>query len=79
MRIDEVFAKLVLKPFSCRYFGIIKLFCCMLIPMAIPCYFWGEPLYYAFFSSLNRFLFTLHATWSVNSVAHFWGNKPFDR
>ena len=46
----------------------------------IPAYFWSENVVVAFFScGLFRYLLLLHATWCVNSVAHFFGNKPYDK
>lgn len=26
-----------------------------------------------------RYVYQLHATWMINSAAHLWGNKPYDR
>lgn len=26
-----------------------------------------------------RYVITLNATWTVNSVAHLWGSKPYDK
>ncbi len=53
---------------------------CLLMPIVVPWYFWGESLANAFFiCAILRFTVTLNFTWCVNSVAHMWGNKPYDR
>ncbi|PAV82358.1 hypothetical protein WR25_05235 [Diploscapter pachys] len=42
------------------------------LPTFVPVYFWNEPVFIAFpVCALCRFLFTLHATWCVNSVSHW--------
>ncbi|KAI3379063.1 hypothetical protein SNEBB_000769 [Seison nebaliae] len=55
------------------------LFFVFILPTIIPYYFWNESLFNAFYiAALLRYTMTLHATWLVNSVAHFWGMKPYD-
>ena len=42
-------------------------------------YFWNETFMNAFLiPTLFRLCFTLNQTWLVNSVAHMWGNRPYD-
>ncbi|CAG0919367.1 unnamed protein product [Notodromas monacha] len=49
-------------------------------PTAVPVYFWGEDVAVAMlFSVFFRYVFSLHCTWLVNSAAHLYGNKPFDK
>ena len=53
---------------------------CFIVPTIVPMYFWNEDGVCAFFAcGLFRYLCLLHATWCVNSVAHFFGNKPYDQ
>jgi stearoyl-CoA desaturase (delta-9 desaturase) len=53
---------------------------CFVLPTVIPWYFWGESLWNAFFvCGILRLVFVLNITWCVNSAAHMWGNKPYDR
>jgi stearoyl-CoA desaturase (delta-9 desaturase) len=41
---------------------------------------WGESLWNAYFvPAILRYVFTLHMTWLVNSIAHKYGNKPYDK
>ncbi|XP_072938676.1 acyl-CoA Delta-9 desaturase-like [Epargyreus clarus] len=52
----------------------------VVIPMAIPMYFWNETLVNSFVVSfVTRFTVTLNIAFCVNSFAHLWGNKPYDR
>lgn len=52
----------------------------VLVPVGIPVYFWEEALLYSFVVSfVTRFTITLNIAFCVNSFAHMWGNKPYDR
>ncbi|KAL0831144.1 hypothetical protein ABMA28_002014 [Loxostege sticticalis] len=65
--------------FHRKYFAVFKLLFCFIIPIMIPMVFWGELGVIAFFSQAIRYMLSLHFTWSVNSIAHMWGSKPYDR
>ncbi|XP_068632669.1 acyl-CoA Delta-9 desaturase [Battus philenor] len=66
--------------FHTKYFNFFKIFFCFLIPTLIPIYVWQETWTTAILSQpLLRYMLTLNFTWSVNSFAHIWGNKPYDR
>jgi stearoyl-CoA desaturase (delta-9 desaturase) len=53
---------------------------CFIVPTLVPWFFWGETLWNAYFvCSLLRYVLTLNATWLVNSAAHIWGNRPYDK
>nr|QLI61964.1 desaturase 9 [Streltzoviella insularis] len=52
----------------------------VILPTWIPMYFWGETLVNSFvISFVTRFTITLNIAFSVNSFAHLYGNKPYDR
>ncbi|CAG5013608.1 unnamed protein product [Parnassius apollo] len=53
--------------------------CCFVIPTLVPIYFWNESFINAFYLNLFRYVYGLHVTFSVNSVTHLWGNKPYDK
>lgn len=58
----------------------MKILFCFLLPSIIPVYLWGEKGTVAFFSqAVIRYLFGLNFTWLVNSAAHMWGYKPYDK
>lgn len=53
---------------------------CFLFPTLVPWCFWGESLRNSFFlSAILRYVLVLNATWLVNSAAHMFGNRPYDR
>lgn len=52
----------------------------VIIPLWVPCYFWDETFLNSFVVSfVTRFTITLNIAFCVNSFAHLWGNKPYDR
>ncbi|XP_059199227.1 acyl-CoA desaturase-like [Centropristis striata] len=66
--------------FQRRYYKLLVLSVCFLMPTLVPWYFWGESLAVAYFvPGLLRYVLGLHATWLVNSAAHMWGEKPYDQ
>lgn len=53
---------------------------CFIMPTVIPWYYWGESLEISYFvCAVFRYTLALNFTWLVNSAAHLWGNKPYDR
>ncbi|XP_026752155.2 acyl-CoA Delta-9 desaturase-like isoform X2 [Galleria mellonella] len=53
---------------------------CFVIPAMIPVYWWGEDPWISWYvASITRYTVSLHFTWLVNSAAHIWGNKPYDK
>ncbi|UYV83573.1 SCD [Cordylochernes scorpioides] len=52
----------------------------VLVPMFLPHYCWEQDLWSAFWGIvIARYTISLHFTWLVNSAAHTWGQRPFDR
>ncbi|KAI1286052.1 Delta(9)-fatty-acid desaturase fat-7 [Halotydeus destructor] len=50
----------------------------MVIPTAVPMYFWNESLWTAFLISvICRIVLSLHITALGNSASHFFGDKPY--
>jgi len=52
---------------------------CFVVPTIIPVRYWSESVSIAFFTGVLRYVAVLNVTWTVNSVAHLWGNRPYDR
>lgn len=51
-----------------------------ILPTIIPWYFWGENALYSFLLCVAfRYMYTLNCTWLVNSAAHIWGAKTYDK
>nr|XP_022906819.1 acyl-CoA Delta(11) desaturase-like [Onthophagus taurus] len=65
--------------FQRKYYLILMPICCFVMPTLVPYYFWNESFVVAWNLSLMRYAVTLHATWLVNSAAHIYGDKPFDK
>lgn len=63
-----------------RHYVVSMLVLWFLVPTLVPWYFWGESLFVGcFVPGLLRHVAVLNATWLVNSVAHMWGNRPYDK
>lgn len=66
--------------FQKKYYMILMPITCFVIPTIIPMYFWGETFKNAWFvATMFRYAFILNVTWLVNSAAHKWGDKPYDK
>ena len=61
-----------------RYYKPLFFLAEFVIPVAILCYF-GESFNTAWNSNILRYLVTLHVVFCVNSVAHIYGDKPYDK
>ncbi|XP_068153051.1 acyl-CoA Delta-9 desaturase [Drosophila tropicalis] len=54
--------------------------CSIIIPVLVPWYFWQEDLWMSFWINFNmRFTWTLNVAFFVNSVAHMYGKRPYDK
>jgi len=66
--------------FQKKYYPIFFFLFVIALPVFIPVYFWNESLWISFFINFNfRFAITLNIAFFVNSVAHLWGAKPYDK
>lgn len=66
--------------FHQKFFIPLKLLLCFIIPTWVPMYFWGESFFWSFYSQcVLRYVFNLNFTWLVNSAAHMWGSRPYDK
>lgn len=66
--------------FQHKYYFAVMPVCAILLPLVIPMYFWGETLHNSFYISVMlRWVFGIHCTWLINSAAHFYGDKPYDK
>lgn len=58
----------------------MKILFCFILPSLVPMYLWDETWYNAFMSqAVIRYVLSLNFTWLVNSAAHIWGNRPYDK
>lgn len=66
--------------FQHKYYMPLMFLACFVLPTWIPVYFWGETVGNAFIvDGVTRWIFGLHCTWLINSAAHMFGTKPYDR
>ncbi|XP_061181164.1 stearoyl-CoA desaturase-like [Saccostrea echinata] len=66
--------------FQRRFYRPLVLVMCFVVPSVVPWYFWGESLWNSYFiGAILRYCVLLNATWSVNSFAHLWGTRPYDK
>ncbi|XP_052498186.1 stearoyl-CoA desaturase 5 [Budorcas taxicolor] len=66
--------------FQRKYYKITVVLMCFVVPTLVPWYIWGESLWNSYFlASILRYTISLNVTWLVNSVAHMYGNRPYDK
>lgn len=66
--------------FQRRYYIPGLLLMCFILPTLVPCYCWGETFVNSLFvSTFLRYTVVLNATWLVNSAAHLYGYRPYDK
>ena len=58
-------------------FWLSHLFC-FLLPTLYGKYMWNSYWIGYFYFGVLRWIFLLHSTWCVNSVAHIWGTTPYN-
>ncbi|XP_025265739.1 acyl-CoA Delta(11) desaturase-like isoform X1 [Camponotus floridanus] len=65
--------------FGYKYFSILSFIFAFLVPnIMVPVYGWNETWSRAFMAQIIHYVYGLNCIWSVNSVAHLWGSKPYD-
>lgn len=65
--------------FQKKYFLILMPLIAFVIPAVVPFYFWGESLNVAYHTNVFRYIICIHSAFMINSWAHIYGNKPYDR
>ncbi|XP_069699831.1 acyl-CoA Delta-9 desaturase-like isoform X2 [Periplaneta americana] len=65
--------------FQRKYYLILMPVLAFILPTMLPVYLWDEDLWVSWHMSLLRWTAGLNVTWLVNSAAHIWGYKPYDR
>ncbi|XP_078453810.1 acyl-CoA desaturase-like [Lampetra fluviatilis] len=66
--------------FQRKYYKPSVVIMCFIVPTLVPWYFWGETIHTAFYlAGLLRYTLALNATWLVNSAAHMYGMRPYDK
>lgn len=65
--------------FQKKHYPIAVFILSFFLPTVVPMYFWNENYINAYHINIFRYLLTLHITFLVNSFAHRYGNRPYDR
>ncbi|CAG9828024.1 unnamed protein product, partial [Diabrotica balteata] len=65
--------------FQRKYYVPLALSLGLIVPTVFSTYMLGESFINSCFCSIMKSILTLNMTWSVNSAAHLWGWKPYDR
>ncbi|KAL0850519.1 hypothetical protein ABMA28_012307 [Loxostege sticticalis] len=66
--------------FQYRHFRTIYFLLGFLLPVWVPVHFFNESLVNAVFVCyFLRFVYSLHVTWFINSLAHKYGTRPYDK
>ncbi|GAB0100019.1 hypothetical protein DMENIID0001_159820 [Sergentomyia squamirostris] len=65
--------------FQDKYYTILIIILCYILPTITPMYFWDESIINSWFvATMFRLTFSLNMTFLINSAAHTWGHKPYD-
>jgi stearoyl-CoA desaturase (Delta-9 desaturase) len=64
--------------FQHKYYLPLAIILGFIVPQWLACYF-GEPFHTVWYGHITRYLIGLHLVWLINSGAHLWGYKPFDK
>jgi stearoyl-CoA desaturase (delta-9 desaturase) len=66
--------------FQRKFYPLLAIFFCFVMPTLVPMYMWNESAWTAYFTAgLFRYTWLLHCTWAINSIAHLFGNRPYDK
>ncbi|XP_038192453.1 acyl-CoA desaturase 3 [Arvicola amphibius] len=66
--------------FQRRYYKLGILLLCFILPTLVPWYCWGETFPHSLYvATFLRYALTLNVTWLVNSAAHLYGFRPYDK
>ncbi|CAK1554451.1 unnamed protein product [Leptosia nina] len=75
---SDIYANPVLS-FQKKYGFFIIGFMAFVLPTVVPIYFWGESLNVAWHICMLKYALILNKTFTVNSIAHMWGYKTYDK
>jgi stearoyl-CoA desaturase (Delta-9 desaturase) len=62
--------------FQKRNYTVLSNLFCFVLPTVYGYWMWDSWWIGYFYFGVLRWVFLLHATWCVNSVAHMWGTQP---
>ncbi|XP_012225497.2 acyl-CoA Delta-9 desaturase-like [Linepithema humile] len=62
-----------------KYYIPIMVSLCFVLPSVIPVYVWNETWFISIGAVIFRYAVALNMIFSVNSFAHIWGSRPYNR
>ncbi|XP_050306986.1 acyl-CoA Delta-9 desaturase-like [Anthonomus grandis grandis] len=62
-----------------KYYMVFMPLGTFILPTVIPMYYWNETFVNAYCVNILRYLICLHMHGLINSVAHYYGDRPYDR
>ncbi|XP_057633267.1 acyl-CoA desaturase 1 [Chionomys nivalis] len=66
--------------FQRRYYLPGLLLMCFILPTLVPWYYWGETFVNSLYvGTFLRYAVVLNCTWLVNSAAHLYGYRPYNK
>jgi stearoyl-CoA desaturase (delta-9 desaturase) len=65
--------------FQHKYYPLLVLIVSLFMPIFASMYFFDETFSGAYHMNIFRLVLAWHITWSINSVSHIWGNRPFEK
>ncbi|GBP15048.1 Acyl-CoA desaturase 3 [Eumeta japonica] len=66
--------------FQKRFYKTLYVICAILLPVWVPVHFFGESWLHSFLVAyVCRTVLQLNGTWLVNSAAHIYGTRPYDK
>lgn len=65
--------------FQHKHYIKLVILCSLILPTLAPMYLWNENLQNAYFLNTLRHILSVHFTGLINSAAHMWGSKPYNK
>ncbi|XP_044743896.1 acyl-CoA Delta-9 desaturase-like [Chrysoperla carnea] len=65
--------------FQYRHYLKVMPFLSFILPTLLPMVLWDETLWNSFFVNIWRYAITFHVTVCINSFAHTYGSRPYDK
>ncbi|KAF5300598.1 hypothetical protein FQR65_LT19066 [Abscondita terminalis] len=65
--------------FQKKYYFYVMPIVCFILPTFLPMYLWDETFTNAYSINILRYVLSLNSTLAVNSFAHRFGSKPYDK
>jgi stearoyl-CoA desaturase (delta-9 desaturase) len=65
--------------FQHKYYPWLLLLISIAMPILFSMFVLGDTFSASYHANIFRIVLAWHITWSINSVSHIWGNRPFEK